>query len=243
MKTSIHKFHFPQIFYSFKYIILNLSVFVVFISGCSQYQYITIKSGLTQNEKKEFYTENDTVQLKYSFAGNNCPINIEVHNKLSQPIYIDFTKSSLIIDNVQIDNPYYFSNPTEFIAPESTTTITGIPLENKFIEVSPRDSQEIVNIPTEEGYKKEIKYLYNLQNSPLYFRSYMTISTRNDFSVETNFDNPFWISGVRQTLDSPSTNDYQKPNQFILRRTTGFGKFMGWTATISLIILLGLAAP
>jgi len=62
---------------------------------------------LYQNEKKEFVIENDTALLKYTFAGENFPITISIFNKLLQPLYVDLGRSTVIINNFQINDPFY----------------------------------------------------------------------------------------------------------------------------------------
>ena len=68
--------------------IFYLFLCFLLLSGCSKFQYVYIDSHLQQNEKKEFTTENDTVMIKYSFAGKDFPITLTIFNKLNQPLYI-----------------------------------------------------------------------------------------------------------------------------------------------------------
>lgn len=82
--------------------LLTAILIVIAISSCSSYQYVFLKSNLNQNEKKEFYYENDTLLIKYSFNGRDCPLNIYVFNKLSVPLYANWKKSAVIIDNNKI---------------------------------------------------------------------------------------------------------------------------------------------
>ena len=75
---------------------------MIMVAGCNRYQYMYVSSHLDQNEKKEFILENDTVQIKYSFTGENFPLTITLYNKLSQPIYIDLERSTVVMNNMQI---------------------------------------------------------------------------------------------------------------------------------------------
>ncbi|GHN01203.1 hypothetical protein WSM22_26920 [Cytophagales bacterium WSM2-2] len=43
--------------------------------------------------------ENDSVEVSYSFKGENCPVRIQVSNKLNTPLYVDWKKSALILNN------------------------------------------------------------------------------------------------------------------------------------------------
>lgn len=82
--------------------LLSAILIVITLSSCSTYQYVFLKSDLNQTEKKEFYYENDTFLIKYSFNGRDCPLNIYVFNKLSVPLYANWRKSAVIIDNKKI---------------------------------------------------------------------------------------------------------------------------------------------
>lgn len=68
------------------------------LSGCSRYQYIAVTGDAHQNKAKNFVVENDTAKIVYSFQGFNFPVTVEVYNKLNKPLYVDWTKSALIID-------------------------------------------------------------------------------------------------------------------------------------------------
>jgi hypothetical protein len=50
----------------------------------------------------EFVTENDSVRLQYNFNGENAPINITIYNKLNVPMYIDWQRSALIVQDKAI---------------------------------------------------------------------------------------------------------------------------------------------
>jgi hypothetical protein len=44
----------------------------------------------------EFQFENDSVKVSYGFAGENAPVSIKVYNKLTVPLFVDWTRSSMI---------------------------------------------------------------------------------------------------------------------------------------------------
>ena len=103
---------------NFKTVLVSVKnrLFLVFVSililpGCYQYQYITLNSNMSQNEKKEFIVENDTASIKYTFAGENCPITIGMYNKLKDTIYINWAKSAVIINGKKIS--YFTDKPSD----------------------------------------------------------------------------------------------------------------------------------
>lgn len=80
-----------------KFQIVNLLILVWMFTSCSVYQYATVESDLPKNERSEFVMENDSMILKFSFSGENMPVNIEVFNKLNAPLYVDWRRSSVVI--------------------------------------------------------------------------------------------------------------------------------------------------
>jgi len=50
----------------------------------------------------EYIFENDSVKILYSFKGLQCPVSIQIYNKLSQPLYVDWSKSAAIIDGEKV---------------------------------------------------------------------------------------------------------------------------------------------
>ena len=71
---------------------------VISFSSCSKYQYVALTSSAYQTDTYEIVEENDTVKVSYTFTGANCPINIKVYNKTLSPIYVDWSKSAVIIN-------------------------------------------------------------------------------------------------------------------------------------------------
>jgi len=206
---------------------------IIILSGCSRYQYISINSNLYQNEKKEFVIENDTALLKYTFAGENFPITISIFNKLQQPIYVDLGRSTVIINNFQINDPFYHDGQIDFIAPLSYVTLTSNPLKDQFINVNPQDSLEGVPIATILGKN----HSFNEKTTPLYFRSILALTTQEDYTYPAFFDYSFWVSDILQTMTSPASMTYKPSNQFYIREKTGFGKSFGWIVLAALVIV------
>ena len=137
---------------------LLISCFIL-LSGCAQYQYVFIDSHLNQNDKKEFIKENDTVMVKYTFSGENMPITITIYNKLQQPLYIDWERSAVIINNVQVNGSFYHDGQISFIAPLSYAIVSSNELKNQFIDLDLNDPR--INVTIIGGNTRMIKYSYN----------------------------------------------------------------------------------
>jgi hypothetical protein len=205
------------------------------LSGCSKFQYVFIDSHLHQNEKKEFITENDTVMIKYSFAGENFPITLTILNKLNQPLYIDWDRSVVVINNLQANGPFYHENQANFIAPLSSVIVTSNQLRSEFIKVEQNDPGTKFCLPG--GGASGMKYSFDEKTTPLFFRNILALTTNEDYSIPTFFDYSFWVSDIFQTSAGSSSMPYAPLNRFLIRKTTAAGNIMGWTALISVTIL------
>lgn len=84
-----------------KRLILITSVISFVIVSCSRYQINTLSSTNTLKNQQtgDFEFENDSVKISYSFYGVNAPVHIQVYNKLNKPLYIDWKRSALIVDD------------------------------------------------------------------------------------------------------------------------------------------------
>jgi hypothetical protein len=217
------------------YLFLCACICVIALSACTDYQYITVNSNLKKTESKEFSIENDTVSIKYKFSGENFKLSQTIFNKLQVPLYIDWLKTNIIVNGNQIGDSIY-ENQAGYIAPQSRVTIVSNPLMQQFINIKPLETipQAIVN----KGENNEWTLLtFDKTTTPLYFRNFLTLTTHEDFSGAINIDNSFWFSEILQNTSSPSDEVKKRSDQFYLRRTTGFGKFMGWTAGIAVVVL------
>lgn len=221
-----------------KSLLFLLYISIIILTGCSRYQYISINSNLYQNEQKEFINENDTVMIKYTFAGENLPITISIFNKLLQPLYVDLGRSTVIINNLQINGTFYRDGQIDFIAPLSYVTLTSNPLKDQFISVNPEDSLTNLTINTVEGKLRS----FNVETTPLYFRSILALTPNEDYSYPTFYDYSFWVSDILQTMNSPASITYKPSNRFYIRKKTGFGKSFGWIV-LSALVILRLSLP
>lgn len=90
---------------------------VILLSSCKAYQLSTISSSSTALDSTGvFKVENDSLALRYNFTGENEPINIEVFNKLNEPLYVNWAKSALIA----ADKAYSYAS--DIISIEGTTS-------------------------------------------------------------------------------------------------------------------------
>lgn len=84
---------------------VQLSVFLVgafSIVSCKSHHYVTIHSGKSEFNKPE---HKDSVTVSYRFNGAQVPIIVKVDNHSVRPIYVDWTKSSVVLNGERI--PFY----------------------------------------------------------------------------------------------------------------------------------------
>src|SRR5688500_275491 len=71
----------------------------LFLTSCLRYQFDTISSNLKENEMNNHVLENDTLIIKHAFQGENCPVQISIQNKLDVPLFVDWKRSAVIIND------------------------------------------------------------------------------------------------------------------------------------------------
>ena len=77
----------------------------LFCVSCTTYRYSTISSpDLVKNDRNEFVVENDSLKLVYNFYGYRGPVHISIQNKMDVPVYIDWQRSAIIVNDKAI--PY-----------------------------------------------------------------------------------------------------------------------------------------
>jgi len=236
-KKGIRKFIFDQ------YIYILTGLCITMFSACSQYQYVSVNSKLNQTEEKDFINENDTVMIKYTFSGQNLPVRITIFNKLQKPIYIDWGRTTIIFNNEQLNGAFQNNENIISIAPQAYVVISSIPLASRFFDLNKNDSIRKLTFETNNGTLTNEMHLFNEHTTPQYFRCILAITTREDFSAPTYFDNSFWVSGVFKTMVAPASIKYKASNFAFVRKTSGFGKAISVTAVLMTLIVVHILNP
>lgn len=214
-----------------------LPIVVLLISAsCVRYQYMGLSSSVPKNESKVFYHENDTLRISYSFNGENCPIRINIYNKLADPLYIDWTKSSITIFKDQMslwdaDSEY---DHLSKVLPQSSTEVQPLLLITKFVDLMPEDTYSHITVMTHNGGVKMKKYAFDTINTPLHFTTKIHYTTNSNGILENYTEDQFWISSLIPTY---SILPFDQPDNFYLKKSTGFSTFIGIVAIAGLIML------
>ncbi|OQP59318.1 hypothetical protein [Niastella populi] len=231
-------------------------------SSCSTYQYGTVSSAkMPMNEKQEFVYENDSLRLVYNFNGPNAPVNITVHNKLQVPLYIDWKKSAVVINDqavsyvpselrieggVQgssyntgtrtngatfgsgiIDATVSLPPAIDFVPPRSFFTRSPIGLTDRLIENVPESDFHRLKYQAAEGYRLKVKAaVFTEENSPLRFKSYLTLMVGEVTGKPVSYEHSFFLSRLMSTDQPPGIiwlNVPNRGNQFYISRTPSSG--------------------
>lgn len=179
------------------------------LSSCSNtYYYSTISTndeGIDRDNTGAFIFDTDTIQIAYSFRGQDGPVQISIHNKLDKPMYIDWSRSAIIINDVATSyhgekarltgQPFYIN--TSFDGNTTKITSSGYEYNPDYVSFIPPmrkvehcslwlsnlnfdfiDKKEYVNrtINSSSNRAVKVKMLsFFEENTPLFFESYLTI--------------------------------------------------------------------
>ena len=209
------------------------------LTGCTRYQYVYVNSNLPKSKSSEFIQENDSFSVKYVFSGENLGVSLTIFNKLSEPVFFDWERSTIFVNGSQEDGSFYNDRQVVSISPNSSAVVESNVLWDQFIKIPPQDTIINNGIATPVKNKGQL-HLYEDASSPIYLRCILSLSTKSDFTSPIFIDNSFWVSEIFETTKGPSSFKTAPANQFYFRRTTGFGKFMGWTSGISLLIVAAM---
>lgn len=90
------------------------------MTGCLQYQFATVSGNMNETALNEHLLENDTLIVKYVFHGANCPVTITIVNKLDIPLYVDWRRSAVIVNNESFS---YWNDIGTFRATANTSQV------------------------------------------------------------------------------------------------------------------------
>lgn len=136
--------------------------FLVLFSHCTTYQLVSVDGNAPKNDQSAFIIENDTVSIIYSFHGQGGSLVIDIFNKLSQPLYVNWRKSALIIEDESFT---LWKDEASFNGVSSSEGVmddNGVAYAEGNMEGSLVKKEEISFIPP---HSKVVVHSYNL-NTP-----------------------------------------------------------------------------
>lgn len=202
----------------------GIAILSIFLISCSStYFYSKLKTEtpeIFQVDNGDFVFENDSLWIAHSFNGEDAPILITVYNKMDKPLYVDWGKSALI---VQDEATTYHKNVGQINSSANTTSydygyvsdsysdiqgsisypdnISFIPPRTKVsksslrLNLDIRDMEEIYQTDSikQKNRSKSVKRVeFTPENSPLRFTSYLTVYTQPNSPMV--FEQDFYMS-------------------------------------------------
>lgn len=172
-------------------------ILTLVFTSCAPYTYFysTMNSDdpyTFKNSLNDFYQTTDSVYVIYSFAGENAPITIDILNKKNKPIYVDWKKSGIVMDDSGefdektvfdderlIDFGQYMSDPEKMtrIRPGHSELKQVLELTNFNFRKIP-DNQFVKRHTSADaaGDNRKMKSIrYSVQDSPVYLQTYLTV--------------------------------------------------------------------
>jgi len=125
-----------------KTIFLSICLALGLVACSPTYYYTrisTLSEEVAQNDEGDFIIENDSLLVAYWFNGQDAPIFINIYNKSNEPLFVDWSRSALIMDDVAVS----FKNNIFDIAKEPSAAIVE--------SVSGRDDDYIVESAYPDG--------------------------------------------------------------------------------------------
>jgi hypothetical protein len=217
-----------SIFEIMKY--LHIIIIVVFaaLSSCgSRVQVYSFTSNSDKVHDSSFTYCNDTIEIKYNFSSEYGVFGFQVRNLGNDPIYIDWSKSAFIYNNVKNDywrdswksvsttsalNPWYigtiqlgykeervtFIPPKALYKREQFQILTGFNLKNQRYDVS----TSVVSRNDKLTKKTKVQTaFFSESNCPIILRNFLTYSIEEDFKSVNIIDHEFRLKMV-QEMDS-----------------------------------------
>jgi len=238
-------------------------VVIIFITSCTSFQYITMESDLPKSQYNDFFFENDTIQIVYSFDGSDCPINLNIYNKLKKPLYINWDKSAIVIngtsrplkpnisllsgmmDGISIasNNLTYSFNDLNgsikhsdrlgFIPPESELNISTSAGQSGFIDITKADSSAY-NVVLNSSYDQlRVKEHYYSKDTSPLNVRCFITYTDNSDATQSFTDSNFWISKI---FKSSSSTIIPSPDRYHVSKITNFGGFVAIVGLTAIIV-------
>jgi hypothetical protein len=181
---------------------------------------------LKKNDGSRLTFENDTLRLTYIFTCKDGPLNVNIYNKTSQPLYVNWKKSAYI-RNEQSVSLFWTSTSSNFTAsfalpegvdfiPPATSISKELPqlgLTGSLETAMPdtvRDNRLAMTAAIDIKFKK---IRFAADSSPVRFKSYLTFSLGDNDPKEFSETNLFYVAEIDETETGPG--------DFVLYRQQG----------------------
>ncbi len=138
---------------------LIVAIIITATSSCSSTFYYSILDTKDQQTEKvengDFLIETDSLWIAYCFKGESAPIQITVFNKTDKPLYVDWGKSALIVNDLAVSyagRNVDFNIHREEITSGSSYSSGYRNHSSSFYTVNKEDIGMNVKLPPEVGF-------------------------------------------------------------------------------------------
>lgn len=239
---------------------------LILLCSCSKYQYVYLGSHLQHDNDYNYFNSNDTFGIKYSFHGENCPITIEVHNKLNKPLFVDWNKSAIILDNQTLNLGEYVTPPLKPFPEEPLSKDSAALYTRLQVEYSGNNHETVSYIPPKSyisAYTLDLTSKFfdflpqdSMVNVKLasyngsvrvkrYFYNEATTPFRFSIyltlSTHQTFNNPLVSNQsfwISDIIPTLSALTLSSGNQFVMSEETNTGKILGVTGGLAILTAL-----
>lgn len=203
------------------FFIINSFLLVLIFGSCStSYYYSTMDSKdpyINKTDKSEFVVQGDSLDITYSFHGENSPITIGINNKMSRSVYADWRQSGIYLGDrfTAFSDPYLYrdiENDTIFVSYERiiedmdgmTTILPNNKKDKKVIELTNFKFHKIANSKyhiskseIDSIPKKRRQIEYDETDSPILIHTYLIIYPGGkQLATPLVYENDFYMSSL-----------------------------------------------
>ncbi|MDL2215382.1 hypothetical protein LJC00_04255 [Dysgonomonas sp. OttesenSCG-928-M03] len=225
-----------------KFTIFITITFILIFNSCTSYTYFystmsTNDPYTFKNNQGEFVLQGDSIDVIYNFNGMNAPITVGVYNKMSIPIYIDWRKSGVVIDNHSatykepldiyaayggdtsiVDFGRYLNDPEGIctIKPGTRSNTQVLELTNFNFHKIPKDRFQYNHIEknANNDLSKLKRILYTEEDSPIYVETFLSIyESANNISEPLIFETAFYMSELINAESKKPSDLSNKKNE------------------------------
>lgn len=247
-------------------IFIAIAAFGLSMLGCTPVSHLSMSSNLASVNENEFIFENDTLAVEYRFDGYYKTAYVIIHNKQGNPLFVDWSKSSIIVNGEMF---LYWTDDVEINAsihdPHNSINKTAIS-STAYLYGSLQRSSPIGFIPPFAYIKADPKtirntvdYSYLDLKTPVWsWPTYNEIGSDNRYNadnIETSlvfrsyltlsttkdFSSPFYVDQQFWANDLKSKNVKNTSNRSRIGRVTAQSLvIMGVTYTIVSVFFISI---
>lgn len=227
-----------------------------FFTSCyTTYYYAQVESADPYTEKAyngNFTINSDSLRISYSFQGENAPIKINIFNKMSRRLIVDWESSWFVFgDNLdnKIDLGRYMSNydKISILKPYASKKEDLFELSELNFHKLNKKLFSPQSVTLANGSKKSLKVAnFNDETTPLYIRSMLNIHIDSISDSPLIYEQDFYINkiinGEKLEPTKISFASQQQGDVFYTRKEHGRGLVKMLEVSGQVLLITGIVA-